>query len=195
MMVMYNYSKSIALRILLFLCHVALFQVVGYACGTGSCIGGQPAVSGLHTCRFLFFRSVRSGSLESNGLNVTIGTKTIVPGTIQSFAKGTTYKINVQDKRQRMKGAFIRMSVPGVSSFNGTLVPTGLGAKVATLCPSSIRGITHVDPLPKQSFGGTIRFPNPITTNVTFDITIVFTNEIFFGGAHHAYGKYVIKIV
>jgi hypothetical protein len=147
-------------------------------------------VESLHKARFLFLRSVRSGSLESKGLVVSIGGTTLTPGSTKTFLVGVDYTINVQDDSGRMKGALIRVSKPGATSVEGVLVPSS-GAKEALACPDYVLGITHTNSTLKKSFGGTIRFPDP-TFTVVLDITVVFLNKLF-GGSHYAYGQYVVN--
>jgi hypothetical protein len=182
---------SFLATLLLFTCLVTT-SVESYSSGAGGCAGGKAAVASLHKARFLGLRSVRSGTLASKNLVVTLGTVPLTSsGTPQSFLTDTTYTINIQDNSGRMKGALIRVSVPGGTLTDNALLIPNTGAKDALVCPSTVRGITHTSSALKESFGGTLKISNP-TSNVTFDITVVFLNKLF-GGSSYVYGQFVVN--
>jgi hypothetical protein len=172
-----------------------LVVVSGFPKGPGACIGGRPAVGGLHNLKrkgWWQIRQVISKRYDDANIFVSIGGIPMTPGNEYTLASNVAHSIQVNG--QDIKGLLVRAQTTNGAIAKQTMTP-GSNTKVAPVCDTdvigpSVTGISHTNNAKKSSLDGSIQFDED--ADVIFDISVVFYNS-YWRGASHAYGRFKVK--
>jgi len=138
--------------------------------GAGSCVGGGPAVGGLHLLRPV----VDETSFLARGIDILIGGTMVSPGQTFGVIQGSSLEVEIVATVNQFQGALIRLEPLQGQSVIGGLTP-GVNAQDTMICADPVEGITHINSELKTLFTGTLQIDEPGQTRL--DITVVEMNS------------------
>jgi hypothetical protein len=154
-------------------------NVHAFPTSAGNCPKGIAAVGGSHLQFGPDFdnRPGRAGTLESEGITLSIGGTVLQPGVTASFPEATDleWTIKAVDTAVPYEGVALRVEADESNTF--TLTVTSDGLDELTQCDfeaGNVLGIEHRNKDKKTTSAGVVRFD--LTGPVSIDLTVVFTN-------------------
>ena len=138
--------------------------------GAGSCVGGEPAVGGIHLLR----PDVEETSFAARGIEILIGGTFVSPGQTFGVIQGSSHEVEIVATVNQFQGALIRLEPLQGQSVIGGLTP-GMNAQDTMICEAPVQGITHINSELKSLFTGTLQIDELGQT--TLDITVVEMNS------------------
>lgn len=167
-----------------------------FSTGAGGCPGGIAAVGGLHLSTDSD-RPVDSNTLINAGISVTINQTTLVDDDntiVTEYPSNENLIISIFGTQIPYLGFLIRVQLPDNEVGADLIQPYNddMTSQIAEACASPAQGITHRNNSAKLLTSGLIYFDKPYT-NITIDITVVFTNGL--PASIFAYSGYSINIV
>jgi hypothetical protein len=176
--IMLQQSTAAVVLIVLSL-HHSNVHVHAFPTSAGNCPKGIAAVGGSHLQFGPDFdnRPGRAGTLESEGITLSIGGTILQPGVTASFPEATDleWTIKAVDTAVPYEGVALRVEAAETNTF--TLTTTSDGLDELTQCDfeaGNVLGIEHRNKNKKTTSAGVMRFD--LTGPVSIDLTTVFTN-------------------
>jgi hypothetical protein len=189
-----------------------------YSWGAGSCISGG-AIGGYHlesyegqsninmTVPKDEIRCIRTGSLGSSGIEVTIGNQSMSSDTkeIKPLQYNVDYEIEIYRLTSIFRGVLIRLSSPdsNTTDLTGKLYTTDPLLQMATTAcatPTVAVGVTHRSAIDKDLVYATLRFDNDQVSSSFLNETSLYNLEITVVGMNneegsvYAYSSYQITV-
>ena len=145
--------------------------VVAYPTFTGGCKAAS-SLGGPH------LKAPTSGALSALGLELRIGTATLIPGKALTVKPGTSLPISIVSTGvSTFKGFQIRISKPSTDTSTWLAVGTDTNVQVDKFCNMiKVGGISHNSKSGKSSIAGTLTVPSAMT-GIIIDVTIVLDDK------------------
>jgi hypothetical protein len=159
------------MQAILFTLFLLLSSVVAYPTFTGSCKAGN-SLGGPH------IKAPTSGALSALGLELRIGTATLIPGKATTVKPGTSLPISIVSTGVKtFRGFQIRISKPSTDTSTWLTAGTDTNVQVDSFCTMiKVGGICHKSNSDKSSIAGTLIVPSAMT-GITIDVTIVLDDK------------------
>lgn len=195
-----------------------LLMVDCYSWGAGSCNSGG-AIGGYHLESYEGqsninmsvpngeIRCIRTGSLASSGVEVSIGNQRVLSDThvIKPLQYNVDYEIEIYRLTSIFRGVLIRLSSSdsNTTDLTGKLYTTDPLLQMATTAcatPTVAVGVTHRSAIDKDLVYATLRFDNKQASSSSLNVTTLYNLEITVVGMNnedgsvYAYSSYQIIV-